>query len=78
VERFWIFELFLVVLSRLPLSRGTSFALSYWADFYAPMWLCLLASGVEPCFWLFLRTIHFLLGRVESLPIYLGTKLCSS
>jgi hypothetical protein len=80
-------ELLLVVLSRLPHSRGTSFNFSFCADlmlwidflcshkaFCAPMKFWLLASGVEPCFFLLLRASLFLLGRVEPLPISLGTK----
>jgi hypothetical protein len=35
-----------------------------------------IASGVEPYFCLLLRASLFLLGRVESLPISLGTKFC--
>lgn len=82
-------ELLLVVLSRLPPSGGTSFDFSFCADlmlwigflcsdkaFCAPMRFWLLASGVEPCFCLLLRASLFLLGRVEPLPISLGTKFC--
>jgi hypothetical protein len=36
----------------------------------------LLASGVEPYFCLLLRASLFLLGRVEPLPISLGSKFC--
>jgi hypothetical protein len=84
-----LLELLLVVLSRLPLSGGTSFDFSFcvdfmlWIGFYAPinpfvapMSFWLLASGVEPCFCLLLRASLFLLSGVESLPISLGTKLC--
>jgi hypothetical protein len=51
-----LLEILLVVLSRLPLSGGTSFVFSFCADivlwfgFYAPMSCWLLASGVEPYF----------------------------
>jgi hypothetical protein len=71
-------EVLLVVLSRLPLSGGTSFDFIFCADkaFCAPMRFWLLASGVEPCFCLLLRDSFFLLGRVEPLPISLGTKFC--
>jgi hypothetical protein len=82
-------ELLLVVLSRLPPSGGTSFDFSFCVDlmlwigflysdkaFCALMRFWLLASGVEPCFCLLLRASLFLLGRVESLPISLGTKFC--
>jgi hypothetical protein len=82
-------ELLLVVLSRLPPSGGTSFDFSFVLilcselvfyavikTFCAPMRFWLLASGVEPCFCLLLRASLFLLGRVEALPIYLGTKFC--
>ena len=69
-----LLELLLAVLSRLRLSRGTSFDFSFCALiwFYAPISFWLLDSGVEPCFCLFLRASLFLLGRVESLPISLG------
>jgi hypothetical protein len=63
------------VLSHLPLLQELAlfsvFALILCFDV-----LYLLASGVEPYVCLFLRTSRFLIGRVEPLPISLGTKFC--
>jgi hypothetical protein len=68
-------ELLLVVLNHLPLFGGTSFDFSFCAEFV--LWFgCLLASGVDPYFWLFLRTSDFLLGHVEQLPISLWINFC--
>ena len=84
IQEGWIcyLELFLVVLSRLPLLEELALILAFVLilcsnkAICAPMGFWLLASGVEPCFCLLLRASIFLLGRVEPLPISLGTKFC--